>query len=178
VAAVNRIDNVKTAVVRGAGAWGEIHPTYRSYARAVGFHIDACQPREPQAKGKAEAAVRLGRLRVDPAGRRFSGLGELQEWTDGRQYAVPFRHAYTPVEVRGCAGVVQIWADGRVVKEYPRSTKERLLMDPDCFEGEATDRVAPPPPLGRMGKKLQEIYELPVEARPLDLYAALSEVAR
>lgn len=84
VAAVNRIDNVKTAVVRGAGAWGEIHPTYRSYARAVGFHIDACQPREPQAEGKAEAAVRLGRLRVDPAGRRFSGLGELQEWTDDR----------------------------------------------------------------------------------------------
>lgn len=235
VAAVNRIDNVKTAVVRGAGAWGEIHPTYRSYARAVGFHIDACQPREPQAKGKAEAAVRLGRLRVDPAGRRFGALGELQEWTDdrldrwcrrarcpatgetvhdswqaelerlrplpilpepfdvavtrrvgrdclvafeGRQYAVPFRHAYTTVEVRGCAGVVQIWAEGRVVKEYPRGTKVRLLMDPDCFEGEATDRVAPPPPLGRMGKKLQEIYELPVEQRPLDLYHALSEVAR
>jgi hypothetical protein len=29
-----------------------------------------------------------------------------------------------------------------------------------------------------MGKKLQEIYELPVEQRPLDLYAALAEVAR
>jgi hypothetical protein len=29
-----------------------------------------------------------------------------------------------------------------------------------------------------MGRKLQEIYELPVELRPLDLYAALAEVAR
>ncbi len=51
-------------------------------------------------------------------------------------------------------------------------------MDPGCFEGEATGRVLPPPPLGRMGRKLQEIYLLPVEARPVDLYAALAEVAR
>jgi hypothetical protein len=29
-----------------------------------------------------------------------------------------------------------------------------------------------------MGRKLQEILELPVEQRPLDLYAALAEVAR
>jgi transposase len=235
IPAVNRIDNVKTAMSRGAGAWGTIHPTYRAYARAVGFHVDACPPRQPQTKGKAEAKVRLGRRRVDPAGRSFSGLEELQAWTDeriadwslgaicpatgqpvreswrreleamrplpllpepfdvavtrrvgrdclvafeGRHYAVPFPYADRRVEVRGCAGVVQIWADGRVLKEYPRRTEERLLMDPDCFEGEATDRVRPPPPLGRMGRKLQEIYETPVEARPLDLYAALAEVAR
>jgi len=44
VAAVNRIDNVKTAIVRGAGAWGVINDTYRAYARAVGFHVDACPP--------------------------------------------------------------------------------------------------------------------------------------
>jgi transposase len=43
VAAVNRIDYLKTGIVRGAGAWGEINPRYRSYARAVGFHVDACQ---------------------------------------------------------------------------------------------------------------------------------------
>ena len=45
VPAVNRIDNVKTAIARGAGAWGTINETYRAYALAVGFHIDACQPR-------------------------------------------------------------------------------------------------------------------------------------
>ena len=235
IAAVNRIDNVKTAIVRGAGAWGVIHPTYRTYARAVGFHIDACPPRAAEAKGKVEAKVRLGRLRLDPRRRRFDALEELQSWTDeridawarsavcpitgetvhdswraecerlrpvpilpepfdvaltrrvgrdgllwfeGRQYAVPFRFAEEAVEVRGCAGVVQIWAEGRVVKQYPRGTKERLLIDPDCYEGEATDRVLAPPPLGRMGGKLQEIYAMPVEARPLDLYAALAEVAR
>jgi hypothetical protein len=29
-----------------------------------------------------------------------------------------------------------------------------------------------------MGQKLQEIYEMPVKHRPLDLYGALAEVAR
>jgi hypothetical protein len=29
-----------------------------------------------------------------------------------------------------------------------------------------------------MGRKLQEIYEMAVEERPVDLYAALAEVAR
>ena len=97
---------------------------------------------------------------------------------EGRQYAVPFVHAGTTVEVRGCAQVVQILHDGRVVRVYPRGTAERILIDPDCYEGEATDRVVPPPPLGRMGKKLQEILDTPVEKRPVDLYAALMEVAR
>jgi hypothetical protein len=33
IAAVNRIDNVKTAIAQGAGAWGVINETYRAYAR-------------------------------------------------------------------------------------------------------------------------------------------------
>jgi hypothetical protein len=82
------------------------------------------------------------------------------------------------VEVRGCAARVQILADGRVVQEYARGTRERVLIDPSCYEGPATDRVLAPPPLGRMGRRLQEIAQLAVEARPLDLYAALAEVAR
>ena len=235
IAAVNRIDNVKTAISNGAGAFGTIHPTYRAYARSVGFHVDACQPREANAKGKTEAKVRLTRLLIDVARARYSSLDELQAATDqkiatwsrtaicpatgttvheawqaeiphlrelpalpepfdvavlrpvhrdcvvhfeGRQYAVPFVHAGTTVEVRGCAQVVQILHDGRVVRVYPRGTAERILIDPDCYEGEATDRVVPPPPLGRMGKKLQEILDTPVEKRPVDLYAALMEVAR
>jgi transposase len=235
IAAVNRIDNVKTAIVRGAGSWGEIHPTYRSYARAVGFHIDACQPRQANAKGKAEAKVRLSRLRLDPGKRPYDSLEELQEQTDrrierwarraicpatgetvyaswqdelerlaplprlpepfdvavtrpvhkdclvyfeDRQYGVPFRYVGTMVEVRGCLGQVQILAQGQVVKEWPRRTAQRIWVDESCYAGEATDRVLPPPPLGRMGRRLQELYNTPVEQRPLDLYAALAEVAR
>ena len=235
VAAVNRIDNPKTAIIVGAGAWGEIHPAYRAYARAVGFHIDACAPGAAEAKGKVEAKVRLSRLRLDPAQRRWESLEELQAWTDERveawarraicpatgktveeswgaelahlaplpllpepfdvavtrpvhkdctvrfehrTYAVPFVLVGQRVEVRGCATTVQILADGRVVKEYPRGTEERLLLDPACYEGEDTDRVLAPTPLGKMGRRLQEIWQMPVEQRPLDLYAALSEVAR
>jgi hypothetical protein len=234
VAAVNRIDNVKTAIVQGAGAWGTIHPTYRAYARAVGFHVDACSPRAPQAKGKSEAKVKLSRHLVD-ARRRYEGVDQLQAETDariarwakrticsatgksvqesweaeqerlaplpilpepfdvvvtrpvgrdamvrfeGREYAVPFAHVGQRVEVRGCAGTVQILAEGRIVQHYARGTAERVLIDPACYEGPATDRVLPPPPLGRMGRRLQELAGMPVEARPLDLYAALAEVAR
>ena len=53
-----------------------------------------------------------------------------------------------------------------------------MLLDPSHYDGPGDERVAPPLPLGRMGRKLQEILELPVEQRPLDLYAALAEVAR
>ena len=235
IPAVNRIDNLKTGIIKGAGAWGVIHPTYRAYARSVGFHIDACEARQAQAKGKVEAKVRLSRLLLDPGGRSWDSLEELQKCTDerverwteraqcpatgksvqasweaelerlaplpllpepfdvvvtrtvqrdctvrfeDRAYTVPFVYAGQSVEVRGCAGRIQILAEGRVVQEYPRGSAERILLDASCYEGEATDRVAPPPPLGKMGRRLQEIYELPVEQRPLDLYGALAEVAR
>lgn len=235
VAAVNRIDNVKTALASGAGPWGTIHPAYRAYSQTVGFHIDACLPRAPEAKGKVEAKVRLSRLRVDPRRRCFDSLEELQHWTDQRlqtwstralcpatgltieeswqqelerlrplpilpepfdiavtrpvhkdcmvrfeerSYPVPFQYVGQRVEVRGCVGKVQILTEGQVVREYERHTVERILIDPSCYEGEATDRVIPPRPLGKLGRKLQEIYELPVEQRPMDLYAALAEAAR
>jgi hypothetical protein len=235
VPAVNRIDNVKTAIVHGAGANGQIHPAYRAYARQVGFHIDACPPRKGNAKGKVEAKVRLGRLRSDPESQRFDGLEDLQAWSDdrldrwakkaicaatgrtvhdswqmeleqlaplpplpepfdvavqrpvhkdcmvrfeGRSYAVPFGYVERLVEVRGCGDQVQIWADGQQVGQYPRRTERRILYDGTCFDGPPTDHAWPPAPLGRMGRKLQEIYEMPVEQRPVQLYAALMEVAR
>jgi hypothetical protein len=52
------------------------------------------------------------------------------------------------------------------------------VIDPRHYEGPGDDRVDPPVPLGRMGRRLQEIVMQPVELRPLDLYAALAEVAR
>ena len=234
IAAVLRIDNLKTGVARGAGPWGEVNVAYLAYARAVGFHVDACLPRCPEHKGKVENKVRFVKRRLRLA-RPFANLADLQAQTDeqlahsdgrrlcpatgltveqswraeqarlrplpvlpeafdvvatrtaqrdctvsfeGRTYSVPFRLCGLPVEVHGCAGAVQVWHDGRVVAEHPRHTQERLLIDPSHYDGPGDDRVAPPVPLGRMGRKLQEILELPVEQRPLDLYAALAEVAR
>jgi len=235
IPAVNRIDNPKTAIATGAGAWGTIHPTYASYARSVGFHVDACAPREPQQKGKTEAKVRLCRGLFASLGRRFDGLEHLQHESDERverwseraicpatgksvresweaerahlrplpllpepfdvsvvrpvgrdclvhfeqrQYAVPFQYALRDVEVRGCAGTVQIVCDHKVLREYPRRSEQRILLGSGCYDGESTDRVLAPPPLGRMGRRLAEICAMPVEKRPLDLYAALAEVAR
>jgi transposase len=234
IAAVLRIDNLKTGVVSGAGPWGEINAAYRAYARALGFHIDACLPRCPEHKGKVENKVRFVRRRLRLAG-PFADLAELQSQTDaqlsasaerrtcpatglsvaaswraeqarlrplpllpepfdltatrpvqkdctvsfeGRTYSVPFRLCGRQVELRGCAGVVQVWHDGQLVAEHPRHTQQRLLLDPAHYEGPGDERVAPPQPLGQMGRRLQEILEQPVEQRPLDLYAALAEVAR
>jgi transposase len=235
VPAVLRMDNLKTAIVRGAGPWGEVNPAYRSYARAVGFHIDACLPGAPQDKGKVESRVGHTRQRIDPRRHRFDGLADLQAWSDqrldasarrrccpatgrsvheswlgerrylqalpilpmpfdvavtrpvqrdclvnfeGRSYSVPFVLAGRTVEVRGCAEVIQFFHDGRMVAEHPRHTAERLLIEPAHYEGPGTDRVEPPVPLGKLGRRLQEIVMTPVQQRPLDLYAALAEVAR
>ena len=237
VAAVNRIDNLKTGISHGCGAWGQINEQYRVYARTMGFHVDACEVRSPQQKGKTER--RVGDCKgLDVQGHRFDGLTGLQSWTDadraaraitricpatglsvaasweaekpflrplpellpepfdlvrtapvhkdctvhfeGRSYVVPFTYVGRDVEVRGCSGRVQIVnpQTAAVLISYPRHTPERILIDQACYEGSGTATVLPPKPLGRMARKLQEIAALPVERRPVDLYAALAEVAR
>jgi transposase len=235
VPAVLRIDNLKTGVGQGAGPWGRLNEAYQSYARALGFHIDACLPRCPEDKGKVENKVGAIKRRLRLEGQSFAGLPELQAWTDsqleqwarrrlcpitgdtveaswraeqgrlralpllplvfdvaltrkvqkdctinfeGRTYSVPFAWCGLTVEVRGCAEVVQVLAEGSVVAEHPRHSRQRLLLDPSHYQGQPTQRVLPPVPLGKMGQKLQQIAALPVEQRPLDLYAALAEVAR
>lgn len=97
---------------------------------------------------------------------------------EGRTYSVPFRHAMEEVEVRGCARTVQVFHGARIVAEHPRHSRERLLIDPSHYEGPSTDRVEAPVPLGRMGRRLQEIAAMVPEQRPLDLYAAIAEAAR
>lgn len=99
---------------------------------------------------------------------------------EGRSYVVPFTYAGRAVEVHGCSGSVQILdpKTGMMLVSYPRHTAERILIDPACYAGPATAEVRPPKPLGRMSRKLEEIAALPVERRPVDLYAALAEVAR
>jgi transposase len=234
--ATMRVDNEKTAISRGAGAWGAVNPSYRRYATLMRFHVDACAPRQPRAKGKVERRVRDHRQAAVPYGRSFADLAELQAWTDervaaraaerrcpatgtsvaeawarerplltplpetapepfdvvvtrtvgrdglvafeGRQYSVPFRLVGEAVEVRGVAGAVQVLKACRVVALHPRGTARRLLIDQRHYDGPSSERVIAPPPLGRMGARVQELATAPVARRSVDLYAALAEVAR
>jgi len=236
VPAVLRVDNVKTAVARGAGPWGTLNETYRRYAKGVRFHIDAARPRTPQDKGKVERRIGVHKQGFDPRQREWDDVAQLQAWTDGevsrraerrvcpvtgesvrasyeaecrhlgalpnplpepfdlvqrrrvgldatvrfegRTYSTPFQYAQREIEVRGCARVVQLWADGKVLAEHPRGTRCRLLIDPAHYEGPSTEAVNAPVPLGRMSRRLVEIAAMVPEQRPLDLYAALAEVAR
>jgi transposase len=236
IPAVLRIDNLKTGVVRGAGPWGQVNDAYRSYARTLGFHIDACLPRCPEDKGKVENKVGNLKRRLRLAGQVFDSLAHLQQWTDdelaawderrlcpatgltvaaswqaeqarlrplppvlplafdvartrpvhkdctvsfeGRSYSVPFVLCGLQVEVRGCAEVVQVLHAGAVVAEHPRHSRARVVLEPSHYDGPGDGRVAAPVPLGKMGQRQQEIVLQPVEQRPLDLYAALAEVAR
>lgn len=86
-----RIDNEKTAMMRGAGSGGTIHPVYASYARTVRFHIDPCPARSPRAKGKVERRIRDHRSGLDPYRRHWQDLAELQAVTDRRLAALARR---------------------------------------------------------------------------------------
>lgn len=235
VSATVRIDNLRTAVSHGAGAWGELNASYRRYARAVRFHIDPCPVRSPQAKGKVERGIGADRAWREVTERDWSDWSELQAWTDARvereaharmcpatgtsvwaawheeqrslaplpllpepfdlvatrtvahdctvafearRYSVPFARMGGVVTVHGCSQVVQVWHDGRVIAQHPRRGRERVVIDPRHYEGDGTTDVLPPLPLGRMGRKLQAIAEMAPQRRPIDLYAALAEVAR
>lgn len=232
VPAVLRVDNCKTAVVRGAGPWGTLNPTYRRYAETVRFHIDPCLPREPRAKGKVERDIRSVRSVIDPSRRPWDSLEELQAVSDqqldrhvrrrrcpatgtsvleafeaerpflaalpplptpfdalatrvvggdctvafeARHYSVPFRFVGERVEVRGAGLQVEIFHRGERIALHPRHTAARLVTDPAHYCGEATDSHLPPMPLGRMGRCLEALGELPVAQRPVDLYGAIAE---
>ena len=97
---------------------------------------------------------------------------------EGRTYGAPYRFWRRSLEVRGCAEVVQLVADGEVVDEYPRHTEERLLLHPENYNHDERADCPAPLPLGKLGSRIQELIDTPVEERPLDLYAALAEVAQ
>jgi hypothetical protein len=116
VPAVVRIDNPKTAVARGAGAWGELQPTYRRYAETVRFHVEACPPRSPQYEGKIERRIRDHRFWADPRGRDWTSLRELQEWSDEQTY----RSARRRVCPATGTSVLEAWeAEKRVLAPVP-----------------------------------------------------------
>ena len=90
---------------------------------------------------------------------------------EGRQYSVPFRFVGQDVEVRGAASTVQILKACATVAVHPRRTAALLVIDQAHYDGPSTDRVSAPPPLGRMGARIQELATAAVASRSIDLYA-------
>jgi len=86
VPATGRIDNLKTGVASGSGAWGIVNQTYLAFARDVGFHVDLCPVRMPRAKGKVERGVRTFRT-ADFRQMAAMGLEPLQAWLDTQSEA-------------------------------------------------------------------------------------------
>jgi transposase len=141
IAAVNRIDNLKTGVGRGAGPWGEINDCYRSYARTMGFHVDPHEVRQPQQKGKAERRV-LAVKQLDLS-QRFTSLDHLQQYTD-EQLDRDVRVRLCPVTGKT---VFETWeSEQQLLRELPSLIPEPFDLIRTCpvhkdatirFEGRA-----------------------------------------
>jgi hypothetical protein len=86
VPAVPRIDNVRTAIAKGAGAWGGLNETCRRFAVQPEFHVERLSAAPAPGKGKVERHVRDPRgtparaARLDDGRRSASGplLGGLE----------------------------------------------------------------------------------------------------
>lgn len=108
---------------------------------------------------------------------------------EGRRYSVPFAWVDRQVEVLGTHAHVVVRAEGEEVARHARGTRARLLLDPAHYEGESTDRVERPTPLGHRarlqmaglsGPGLDTLLLLNGGrvARPLDEYVRLVEALR
>lgn len=103
---------------------------------------------------------------------------------EGRQYSVPFPYTGRAVQVRGAGDRVQIYHDQQQIAQFPRGTACRLLIDQRHYDGESTETVHAPSPLGRMGQRIvvPRSWELSDSAethcRGIDHYASLIEGMR
>lgn len=84
VPSILRIDNLKTGVASGSGAWAKLNKGYSSYARQVGFTVDPHRVRTPRDKGKVERRVRDVKTLQVTASDRFADLDNIQGITWNR----------------------------------------------------------------------------------------------
>jgi len=79
-----RIDNLKTGVASGCGAWAKINEGYYSYSKQMGFTIDPHRVRTPRDKGKAERRVQDVKVLQVTDKDRFEDMEDLQETSNLR----------------------------------------------------------------------------------------------
>jgi hypothetical protein len=109
---------------------------------------------------------------------------------EGRRYSVPFAWVGRDVEVWGVHSQVVVRGMGIEIARHPRHTKESLVLDPSHYEGESTDRVMRPTPLGTRARlqlaglssgSKASLLHLPAADRihrSLDAYVQLVEALR
>jgi transposase len=107
-----RLDNLKTAVARGAGPTAVVTPAFATFAHTCGFGVDPCRAATGSDKGKAERAVRTARgdfadLFVAP----WPDLAALQTALDARSTEV---HATRRCPITGTP-IAEAWAAERAV---------------------------------------------------------------
>jgi transposase len=190
--APERKGKVESRIGKATGVWSIQDRSFMSMAELQGWTDEKIQSwalrgRCP-ATGQTVATSYEGELRIlrriDTLPEPFDVAVTRPVWKDcmvyfeNHSYPVPFSLVDQTVEVRGCAGSVQIYHAGERVREYPRHTAELVLIDESCYEGAATDRVLPPLPLGKLGKRILELADEPVQRRSIEWYADLMEVAR
>lgn len=95
-----------------------------------------------------------------------------------RQYSVPFQFVGQLVTIQGGVNWVRIYKDTRLLCEHERGTERRLVIDPSHFEGEASNKVAPPTPLGRVGRTILELAKELPEPRAIDYYSRIAEARK
>jgi hypothetical protein len=147
---------------------------------------------------RVEAALQAERAHLQPLtriGEPFDVIVSRQVSLDclvsfeGRRYSVPFAWVGRLVEVLGTARQVVIragGAGGQEIARHPRHTDALLVLDPAHYEGESTERVLAPTPLGRRARlqlaglstssarALEQLPEAGIQ-RPIDAYASLVE---
>ena len=106
---------------------------------------------------------------------------------EGRRYSVPFIWLGRDVEVLGTHTQVVIRSSGQEIARHSRRTAALLVIDPDHYEGEGTDRVLAPTPLGRRARlqlaalssssrsTVDRLPAVSAVARPINAYAQLVE---
>lgn len=179
-----------------AGDWPDLTPLQAALdERAATLRV---QLKCPVTGTRVEEALRAERAHLQPLprmGEPFDVIVSRQVSLDclvsfeGRRYSVPFRWVGRRVEVLGTAHQVLIragGAGGQEIARHARRTEALLVLDPAHYEGESTDRVLAPTPLGRRARlqvaglsssSARALKELPDAGigRPIDTYASLVE---
>lgn len=85
-------------------------------------------------------------------------------WFENRQYQVPFQYIDRVLSVRGCPRNVEIYSGNELLCRYPRGTDCRVLVDQSCYEGDSTETVSKPMPLGKVGRiiTMEKSWEVPI----------------